>query len=179
MTQDLPVPVVIDPETAEWSVDGFPMLLIPRHYWVQIMSEIEGRIGVAAAESLYFEGTYKAAYVWCETEAVTHGLTGIEVFAHYLKRMTERGWGKLGIEAVDAEAGTARIRLEHSAVGLGHGADAGRNVCHQFNGAFCGAMEFVAAAAGRTLDLESREVACIANGAEQCRFEVGPACEST
>ena len=43
MSNDLPVPVVVDPETAEWSVDGFPMLLIPRHYWVQIMAEVEAR----------------------------------------------------------------------------------------------------------------------------------------
>ncbi len=177
MSTELPVPVVVDPETGGWSVDGFPMLLIPRHYWVQIMSEIEAAIGPERAENLYFDGTYKAARVWCEAEAATHGLAGIEVFSHYLKRMTERGWGRFAIEAVDPAAGTAAIRIDHSAVALARGEGAGSNVCHMFNGAFCGGIEYVAAEAARPLKLASREIACRANGADACRFEVGPAGE--
>jgi predicted hydrocarbon binding protein len=150
------------------------VILIPRHYWALLMQAVEARLGLDGAAAVYAAGTYEAAYVWCEAEAATHGLAGVEVFHHYMQRMSARGWGRFTVEAVDAEAGTAGILLDHSAIALGYGGGQGRNVCHVFNAAFRGSMEYVAAAAGRRLTLESREVECAANGAARCRFEVTP-----
>jgi predicted hydrocarbon binding protein len=158
----------------EHCIDGLPMLLLPRHYWAQIMQEVEAKIGVEAAATLYHGGTYKAAYFWCEKEAVTHGISGVEVFNHYMKRMSERGWGKFTVEAIDPLAGTGRIRLDNSATALAYGKETGRNVCHSFNGALCGSMEYVAADAGQPILLQSREIQCAANGADHCLFEVAP-----
>jgi predicted hydrocarbon binding protein len=174
MTDDLPVPVVVDPDTGIWSVDGLPVALIPRHYWAQIMQEVEAKIGNEEAQKLYFDGTYKAAYFWCEKEAVTHGISGVEVFFHYMKRMSQRGWGQFTVEEIDSAAGTARIRVDHCATALAYGEGVGRNVCHSLNGAFCGGMEYVAADAGRSILLRSRETQCAANGANHCLFEVAP-----
>lgn len=174
MSEDLPVPVVVDPDTGIWSVDGLPVVLIPRHYWAQIMQEVEARMGNEDAQKLYYDGTHKAASFWCEKEAVTHGISGVEVFSHYLKRMSQRGWGQFTVEAIDSAAGTARIRVDHSAIALAYGDGVGRNVCHSFNGAFCGGMEYVAADAGRPMQLQSHETHCAANGADRCLFEVAP-----
>lgn len=175
MSEQLPVPVEVDADTGIWSVDGLPVILIPRHYWAQIMQEVEAKLGLDAAAELYFTGTYKAAYFWCEKEAQTHGLAGMDVFAHYLKRMSQRGWGRFELERVDPAAGTARVLVHHSATALAYGADFGRSVCHSYNGAFCGGMEYVAAEAGAPMRLASRELRCAAAGAPHCVFEVSPA----
>lgn len=174
MSADLPVPVVVDDDTGEWSVDGLPMILLPRLFWVQIMQDVEARLGLADAAKLYFDSTYKSAYFWCEKEADTHGFTGEMVFAHYLTRMSQRGWGKLSVEGLNAVSGNAQLRIDHSAIAQAYGPETGRNVCHMFNGAFCGGMEYIAANAGRPLKLVSRETRCTANGADHCQFEVAP-----
>lgn len=173
---ELPVPVDYDPETGRWSVDGQPMILLPRHYYVFIQMELEQRFGIAAAAELFRAAAARAARLWCEREAKTHGLGGVEVFRHYLKRLSERGYGRLTIEAVDAAAGSARIRLEHSCYALEYGTNAGRKTCYAFGGMFMGAMEYVAAAAGlASPTLAAEEIECQAEGAPCCRFAVGRA----
>ncbi len=174
MSNPLPVPVEVDAETGIWSVDGQAMVLVPRHFWAFVQMECERRFGAEAARGVYHDAAYKAARLWCEREAATHGLSGIEVFRHYLARMSARGWGQMTIEAVDPAAGTARIRLDHSAVAAEYGATAGRRVCYWFGDAFTGAMEFVAQQAGNATALEAAETQCAAEGAPYCRFEVRP-----
>ena len=61
MSDQLPVPVNVDPETGIWSVDGLPMILIPRHYWAQMMQEVEAKLGLEEAGQIYFSGTYKGS----------------------------------------------------------------------------------------------------------------------
>lgn len=172
---DLPVPVVVDPHTGAWSVDGQPMILVPRHFWAFIQMECERRFGVDGTRAVFDAATYKAAKVWCAREAKTHGLAGLDVFRHYLNRVTQRGFGKFTIEKIDAEAGTATIRLDHSVYVAEYGKDAGRRVCYTFTSAFTGGMEYVAESAGHSHALKSEEVQCVAEGADCCRFEVMPA----
>ena len=169
---ELPVPIEFDPETGRWSVEGQPMLLIPRHFFVFMQMESEKRFGVEATRAVVHEATCKAAKLWCEREAETHRIDGIEVFRHYLRRLSQRGYGLLEIEAIDPAAGTASIRLDHSVYVAEYGRNAGRRVCYMFTSAFIGAMDYVAAAAGRTQDLVSEEVQCAAEGADCCRFVV-------
>ncbi|HTZ80938.1 MAG TPA: DUF5943 domain-containing protein, partial [Stellaceae bacterium] len=144
MPSPLPVPVEVDAETGIWSVDGQPMVLVPRHFWAFVQMESERRFGAEATREIYHDAAFRAARVWCEREAGTHGLSGIEVFRHYLARMSARGWGRMTIETIDARAGTAGIRLDHSALAAEYGAKAGRRVCYWFGSAYAGAMEFVA-----------------------------------
>ena len=172
---DLPVPVKVDPETGIWTVDGQPMVLVPRHFWAFIQMECEKRFGVEATGAVFHEATYKAAKVWCAREAKTHGLIGVEVFRHYLRRVSNRGFGRFTIEAVDPEKGTASIRLDNSVYVAEYGRNAGRRVCYVFTAAFVGGMEYVAETAGRELKLMAEEVQCGAEGADHCRFVVRPA----
>jgi predicted hydrocarbon binding protein len=172
---DLPVPVEVDPRTGIWSVDGQPMLLVPRHFFVFIQQAIERRVGLETATAIYHEASHDAARLWCEREAKTHGLDGLAVFRHYLARMSSRGYGQLTIEALDAEAGRASIRLDHSAFAAEYGSNAGRKVCVMFPPAFLGAFAFLAERAGATQKLLAEETQCAAEGAPCCRFEVRPA----
>jgi len=171
---ELPVPVAVDPATGAWSVDGQPVILVPRHFWAFVQMECERRFGVAATREVYDAATRKAAKVWCEREAKRHGLSGIAVFRHYLDRMSRRGWARMTIEAVDPKDGTARIRLDHSALAAEYGPGTGRRVCYMFAAAFEGAMEWVAETAGGARSLTAEETQCAAEGAPCCRFEVRP-----
>lgn len=171
---ELPVPIKVNSETGVWSVDGQPMILMPRHFWVFVQMEAEKRFGVEAFQAMLFEATYKAARLWCEREAVTHELAGPDILGHYLRRMTQRGLGRFTIEDADYEAGTARVRLDHSVYVAEYGAQAGRGVCTMFTGALVGGMEAVAHSVGRTLALRAEEVQCAGAGAEHCRFVVSP-----
>lgn len=172
---DLPVPVIVDPSTGEWSVDGQPMVLVPRHFWAYIQMECERRFGIEGTQAVFDAATYKAAKVWCAREAKTHGLEGIAVFRHYLKRVSQRGFGQFTIEKINPAAGTATIRLDHSVYVAEYGSDTGRRVCYTFTSAFTGGMEYVAEAAGHSRALKAQEVQCGAEGADCCRFEVTPA----
>ncbi|MDQ4060670.1 MAG: DUF5943 domain-containing protein [Pseudomonadota bacterium] len=171
---ELPVPVEFDPETGRWSVEGQAMLLIPRHFFVFMQMESEKRFGVEATHAVIHEATCKAAKLWCKREAKTHGIDGVAVFRHYLRRLSERGYGRLTIETIDPAAGTASIRLDHSVYVAEYGRNAGRRVCYMFTSAFIGAMDYVAEAAGRKRDFVSEEVQCGAEGADCCRFVVRP-----
>ncbi|MGH9205964.1 MAG: DUF5943 domain-containing protein [Acidimicrobiales bacterium] len=171
---DLPVPVTVDPATGIWSVDGQAMLLVPRHFWVFMQMESERRFGIEATRAVCHEATYKAARLWCEREARTHGLAGLDVFRHYLDRMSRRGWARMAIETADPGRGMASIRLDHSTFVAEYGPNSGRRVCYMFASAFTGAMEYVMEAAGKPMALEAEESQCAAEGASCCRFEVRP-----
>src|SRR5208282_1079196 len=104
------------------------------------------------------------------------GLTGVEVFRHYLARLSQRGYGRFTIAAIDPAAGRAEISLEHSCYALEYGAAAGRKTCYAFGGMFTGAMGYLAAAAGRAEPrFVAEETECRAEGAALCRFTVRPA----
>jgi len=172
---ELPVPVVVDPETGAWSVDGQPMILVPRHFWAFIQMECERRFGIDATQGVFDAATNKAAKVWCAREARTHGLAGVEVFRHYLRRVGSRGYGRYTIEKIDPEAGTATIRMANSIYVAEYGPHAGRRVCYMFASSLAGGMEYVAEAAGHPRALVAKEIQCGAEGADCCRFEVVPA----
>lgn len=172
--EPLPVPVKVDPATGVWTVDGQAMVLVPRHFWVFMQMASEQRFGIEATRAVVHEATARAARLWCEREAKTHGIAGAEVFRHYLDRMSRRGWGRMTIEAVAPERGTASIRVDNSVYVAEYGAKAGRKVCYMFASAYAGAMEHLAAASGRKFTLDSQETACAAEGAPCCRFGVRP-----
>jgi predicted hydrocarbon binding protein len=165
------VPIEVDEATGGWSVDGVPMILMPRHFFLNNHLAIEGALGVETYARLLFDAGHKSAYVWCEVEAKTHGLKGIEVFHHYMKRLSQRGWGQFQVQSADGETGHARIHVRNSV--FAHGKN-GAKSCYMFRGWFPGALEYVAAAAGGRLRLTSVELQCAAEGAPYCVFETKP-----
>jgi predicted hydrocarbon binding protein len=165
------VPIEVDAGTGQWSVDGVPMILVPRHFFVNNHAAIEEALGDQKYSAILFGAGHKSAYVWCEMEAKTHGLRGLEVFHHYMKRLSQRGWGQFKVQSADSETGRARVQVANSVFVKEHKGPK-RKVCYMFRGWFPGALEFVAASAGKKLKLTSTEIQCAAEGRhDHCVFE--------
>ena len=170
------VPIEVTDGTGVWSVDGIPMILVPRHFFVNNHAAIEACLGERRYAEQLFEAGRKSAYVWCEQEARTHHLKGVEIFHHYMKRLSQRGWGQFRVERVDADSTHASVRVDHSVFVLEHTDGAQRKTCHMFRGWFCGSLEFAGTLAGRKLKLAASEVQCAAEGRhDHCLFSVAPA----
>ena len=170
------VPIQVDDATGVWSVDGIPMILVPRHFFVNNHTAIESTLGEQRYAQQLFDAGHKSAYVWCEKEARTHGLEGVAVFHHYMKRLSQRGWGQFRVEAVDPDSGHARVRVDHSVFVL-EPQGTPRKTCYMFRGWFPGALEFVGTQLGKGLELTSTEVQCAAEGdRDHCVFEIVPVC---
>ena len=172
------LPIDVDPTSGVWSTDGLPMIYVPRHFFVNNHVEAEAAIGRDVyAASLYAAG-HRSAYFWCDQEAATHGLKGLDVFEHYLKRLSQRGWGLLSFDRVDVKTGDAKVRLTHSVFVLAQGI-AGvpvkkEKVCYLFAGWFAGAMDWVGEHTGQSWTTQSTETQCAAEGHEHCEFTVTP-----
>jgi predicted hydrocarbon binding protein len=169
------VPIEIDPETGVWTTDGMPMLYVPRHFFLNNHLAVEQALGQDRYARLLYDAGRESAYVWCEKEAQTHGLSGVQVFHHYMLRLSQRGWGRFTPIELEPAHGAARVKVEHSAFVYHLGGDAGRKVCYMFAGWFPGALAWVARDQGWVLDLQCREVQCAAEaGSGHCVFEVSP-----
>ncbi len=166
------VPIDVDPETGIWRTDGLPMIYLPRHFLVNMQKSVEAAIGPEAYREILYASSDLSALQWCRAEAKTHGLSPVETFRHYLKRLSQRGYGQLEITALDETAGTATVTVRHSAFALGYGPEAGRHVCYVFEGSFVGGMRYVMEMAGQPGEPVCREVACAASGHPECRFEL-------
>lgn len=166
------IPIEVDPETGIWSTDGLPMMYLPRHFMVNMQKGIEQALGIERYRATVYASSELSALQWCRAEARTHGLGPAETFRHYLRRMSQRGHGRLEVVALDEAAGTADVVARNSAFALGYGPDAGRRVCYVFEGSLAGGMAYLLEATGRTGQPVCREVACMAEGFPECRFEV-------
>ena len=164
------VAIEVDAETGAWVTDGVEMIYTPRAFFVNIQKAVEEAIGAEAWARQVYKAAYDATLPWCGVQADLHGLSGIDVFHHYLGRLSRRGWGKFSM--IESEAGATRVRLDHSAIAAGFGAAAGRPVCTMFLGAFDAAMDWVAGDSGR--HARTREVQCAAGGHDHCIFEIAP-----
>lgn len=89
------LPIAVDDETGVWTSDALPMLYVPRHFFVNNHMAIEEEIGAERYAAILYKAGYKSAYYWCEKEAEAHGISGAAVFEHYMKRLSQRGWGCL------------------------------------------------------------------------------------
>lgn len=158
------VPIEVDEATGGWSVDGIPMILVPRHFFLNNHLAIEEAVGREKYAELLFSAGYKSAYTWCEKEARTHGLKGIAVFHHYMKRLSQRGWAQFEVQEASETTGVARVRVRHSVFAV---EKRGTKACYMFRGWFPGSLEFVTGKPGR---LACEELQCAAEGADYCVF---------
>lgn len=168
------MPIRVDNETGVWVTDALPMLYVPRHFFINNHRGIEDEIGAERYAEILYKAGYKSAWHWCEKEAALHDLSGAAVFEHYMKRISQRGWGRFFIEALDLEAGTARIRLENSAFVYQYG-KVGRKVDYMFTGWFAGAMDQIAQSLGyavRTRAIQTQSAA--EEGCDVGLFVVSP-----
>ena len=170
------VPIEVDEATGVWTTDGLPMLYVPRHFFVNNHTAIEEALGREKYATLLYDAGYKSAYFWCASEAKTHGLSGLPVFEHYLKRLSQRGWGQFKFETVDAKSGAAEIRLDNSLFVLAEAASAtsAGARCYMFSGWFAGAMDWVLDTSGAGVKTHSGELQCGGQGHSHCLFRVRP-----
>jgi predicted hydrocarbon binding protein len=105
------------------------------------------------------------------------------VFDHYLKRLSQRGWGLFSFESVDPITGSAEIKLEYSSFVLAQPDKPGK-LCYMFAGWFAGAMDWVTQEKGHSAHTNCGEVSCAetyctesqcgASGNSHCIFSVTP-----
>lgn len=168
------IEIDVDPSTGRWFVDEMPMILVPQHFYNNNHFAIEGAIGAEAFDAALAPAGYRSAYVWCRKQADVYGLVGVDVFDHYMKRLSQRGWGRFSVLAIDPQAGTATIRVDHSSFVTSETRGAGRKLCFMFAPWLVGAFEFLCEQQGFPKKLVAREVQCAAEGHEYCLFEVTP-----
>ncbi len=170
---DPQVPIDVDEKTGIWTTDGLPMIYLPRHFFINNQNVVEDAIGRAAyARQLYASG-HKSAHSWCAHEAKVHGLTGMAVFHHYLKRLSQRGWAQFDGGSIDPETGCGEVRVKNSCFVLGNAENRPGKLCYLFTGCFPGALAWVA---GESTDgphtLTCEETRCANEGGGECVFEV-------
>ncbi|WP_110714563.1 DUF5943 domain-containing protein [Salinicola acroporae] len=175
MTQMAPeLPINVDSDTGIWTTDALPMLYVPRHFFINNHVAIEEALGAETYARILYDAGYKSAWHWCEKEAELHGLEGVAVFEHYMKRLSQRGWGLFITEAIDLDAGTAKVRLEHSCFVYQLG-KTGKKEEYMFTGWFAGAMDQVLEARGSSLRTRAEQTQSGAEaGCEVGYFEVTP-----
>ena len=167
------VDIQVDDLTGRWSVDALPMILVPQHFFLNNHFAVEAALGPERLAELLRPAGYRSAYYWCEREAAHHALSGLDVFQHYMRRLTQRGWGQFMPYDVDLEAGHARVRVDNSAFVDDERRPSGRRVCYMFAAWLEGSLEYAAAATGRAQSLRAHEACCAADGAhDHCEFEV-------
>ena len=160
------LPIEVNETTGVWTTDKLPMIYVPRHFFVNNHVETEAVVGREVYAPALYKAGYRSAYFWCQQESATHGLTGMAVYEHYLKRLSQRGWGLFKFISADATTGHAQIQLDHSVFVLAQGI-AGvpvdrSKVCYLFAGWFSGAMDWVLETSGSTV--RTRTTECRARG---------------
>jgi Domain of unknown function (DUF5943)/V4R domain len=168
------VPIEVNESTGVWTTDGLPMLYVPRHFFVNNHTAIEEALGREKYATLLYDAGYKSAYFWCASEAQTHGLSGLPVFEHYLKRLSQRGWGQFKFQAADAKSGAAEIRLDNSLFVLAQASAPPATRCYMFAGWFAGAMDWVLDTSSVGVKTHSTELQCGGQGHSHCLFRVRP-----
>jgi predicted hydrocarbon binding protein len=169
------VTIEVDDTTGIWTVDGLPMVLVPRHFLVNSHKAVEAIVGVDANARIAYDAGHKSAWHWCDQESKRHGLDGLHVFEHYMRRLSQRGWGQFRVLQADAAAGQATVHVGHSVFVAEYGRSAGRPVCYPFTGWLVGSLEWACSALGHPRPLVAHETSCDAHdGAGRCVFEVAP-----
>lgn len=169
------VPINVDEQTGVWTTDNLAMIYVPRHFFVNNHMAVEQALGAEAYATILYTAGYKSAWYWCEKEAATHSINGLDVFRHYMKRISQRGWGQFTIQLMDPQTGAARVRLDHSIFVYQYGSDARRCVCYMFAGWIPGSLEWAGMNLGAEWKLTCSEKQCGADGvSDHCVFEARP-----
>jgi Domain of unknown function (DUF5943)/V4R domain len=169
------IEIEVDDKTGRWRVDAMPMILVPQHFFLNNHFAVEAELGPERLAALLRPAGHRSAYVWCEKEAAHHRLSGIEVFRHYMRRLSQRGWGQFEVSAVAQDGGTAEVRVRNSVFVDQDRNRGGAKVCYMFAAWLEGSLEYVGASSGKSLKLVAREVCCAAEGHAFCTFKVEPA----
>jgi len=169
------VPIEVDEASGRWFVDGLPMILVPQHFFLNNHFAIEAELGSRRLATILAPAGYRSAFVWCEHEAAHHKIGGDEIFRHYMRRLSQRGWAQFEVLTLDGRAGRATVKVTNSIFVTGAPDNSHRKVCAMFEPWLQGSLEFVRTRYGEHKRLVSHEVYCAAEGEKNhCLFEVSP-----
>lgn len=149
------VPITVDPNTGRWFTDGLPMLYVPAHFFLNNHLAIEEALGREEYSQLLYTAGYKSAWTWCEHEAKVHGIQDEELFRHYLRRLSERGWAQFSVLRFSLEEGQATVSSQHSV--FAHEAHK-ESSDYMFTGWFAGAMDQILSRNHYNFRTQSRQV---------------------
>jgi predicted hydrocarbon binding protein len=166
------VSIDIDRDTGHWTTNGLPMLYMPRHFFMGIIETVEAAIGREAADRHFYKAGFDAAFQWCHAESGRSGFKGMDVFHHYMNRLSQRGWGMFDGSAINPKTGVGTVVLRHSSFVAHFGRGSGRQVCYVCGGWAPGALAWVSQTLGADWRLAGREGRCAAEGHEHCELLV-------
>jgi hypothetical protein len=166
------VDIEVDDATGRWFVDGLPMILVPQHFFLNNHFAVEAALGPERLDAILAPAGRHSAYTWCEHEAARYRLSGEDVFRHYMRRLSQRGWGQFEVSELDGRTGCAKVKVRHSVFVTGRPENARHKLCSMFAPWIAGSLQFVAQAYGASQDIAAQEVYCAAEGAhDHCRFD--------
>jgi len=150
-----------------------PVILMPRWFFVDIMNRVRELAGPEIAREVYYRAGWEGAVKWARVQIQEAGLSGRAVMEQYLNSAGNRGWGRFEIKELDQETGRGLFLLHGSAVARENGPSP-TPVCDHLPGSLAGAFQAILDHQGRGLKVAGREVSCLAQGEEFCRFVVEP-----
>jgi predicted hydrocarbon binding protein len=170
------VPIDVDPDTGIWRTDGLPMVYLPRHFLVNNHVAVEEALGRDTYRTILRAATEKSAIHWCEAESKTHGLAPEATFRHYLKRLSQRGWGQFSVARLDVSGDRGgTISVQNSVFALEQRGRGQAPLCYMFEGFISGAFTFVLRSTRPdqgTIAVSCRESSCAGDGVHpHCTFE--------
>ena len=161
------VDIEVDEASGRWYVDGLPMILVPQHFFLNNHFAVEAELGAERLAAILAPAGRRSAYTWCEHEAEHHQLSGEDVFLHYMRRLSQRGWGQFDVIEVEGQRGRTTVQVTHSVFVSGRPDNARRKLCSMFAPWIAGALEFVS----KKRHITSRESHCAAEGEhDYCLF---------
>jgi predicted hydrocarbon binding protein len=150
-----------------------PMVLMPRWFFTDIMNRVRELAGPEIAREVYYRAGWDGAVKWARVQMEEAGLSGRAVMEQYLGSAGDRGWGRFEIMELDQETGQGLFHLHGSAVARENGPSE-TPVCDHLPGSLAGAMQAILDHQDRGIKVAGREVGCLAQGEEYCRFVVEP-----
>lgn len=158
------------------SLNGLPMVLMPRHFFRYILREVNKAVSPEVFRKIYWQAGYDGAVSFCQAFQRSHNCTPREAVQGYLDEMSIRGWGHFSIQSLDPEKGTMEVLLENSALNADGDIPSGNLA---WEGAMLGSMAFLQKqltgkyTAG--VDVRGREVPARASGENNFQIIVTPA----
>ena len=171
------IPISVNKDTGVWSTDGLEMLYVPRHFFNNLHLDVQQALGYEKYQKILYASGHKSAYYWCDKEAKTHSLKPYDCYVHYLKRLSQRGWGLMQFEKGSLASGKVDIRIDNSVFVLHKRKFAletkQESACYLFNGWFAGAADWWANQQNLEDTFQAFESSCACKGdGNTCRFTV-------
>jgi uncharacterized protein DUF5943 len=158
--------------SGELSLGEQPMILMPRHFFLYIMEEVEKVAGREALVRIYRTAGFDGAVTFCRRYRDVHGTSPVETVRAYLREMSLRGWGRYEIALLDPETGRLEVLLRRSALEHARVREPRHDV---WAAAMEGAMTFLLECLARPRALRGAEVPRRAGDpADACRIHVSP-----